>query len=139
MSSGLLIAIIDDDDSAREAAAGLVRALGFNVAGYPDAATFLATADMSQIGCIITDMRMAGMSGLALYNHLRTSGIFVPTILITAFPDNATRERAGRVGLAGYLSKPLAPAALLAAIRGAVDQSEPPTSMGPRTIEGEDA
>jgi FixJ family two-component response regulator len=139
MSSSLLIAIIDDDDSAREAAAGLVRALGFNVAGYPDAATFLATADMSQIACLITDMRMAGMSGLALHNHLRASSIFLPTILMTAYPDDATRDRAKRAGLADYLSKPLAPAALLAAIRRALEQSRPPTPAGRRTIQGEGA
>lgn len=108
MSSSLLIAIIDGDDSAREAASGLVRALGFGVAGYQDAAAFLATADVSQIACLITDMRMAGMSGLALHLHLRASSIFLPTILMTAYPEDATRERAERVGFVDYLSKPLA-------------------------------
>jgi FixJ family two-component response regulator len=138
MSSKLLIAIIDDDDAAREAAAGLVRALGFNVARYPSGAAFLATADVSQIACLITDMRMTGMSGLALHNQLRASGVFLPTILMTAYPDDATCDAAERVGLAGYLSKPLAPAALLASIRRALDQLEPPTPAGRRTTEGEE-
>ena len=64
MPSSLLIAIIDDD-SAREAASDLVRAWGFNVASHRDADAFPATADVSQIACLVTDMRMAGMSGLA--------------------------------------------------------------------------
>lgn len=139
MSSSLLIAIIDDDDSARDAAAGLLRALGFNVAGYSDAAAFLATADVSQIACLITDMRMAGMSGLSLHHYLRASGIVLPTILMTAYPDDPTRDRAERVGLAGYLSKPLAPAALLSGIRGALLQSEAPTPTARHTIGGEDS
>jgi len=139
MSSSLLIAIIDDDDSAREAASGLVRALGFSVASYQDAAAFLANADVSQIACLITDMRMAGMNGLALHLHLRASSIFLPTILMTAYPEDATRDRAERVGFVGYLSKPLAPAALLACIQGALDQSDAPAPTGQPTIEGEDS
>jgi len=129
MSSGQLVALIDDDDAAREAASSLVRALGYSVVAYPSAAAFLATAEMSQIACLITDMRMAGMSGLALHRHLTTSGIYLPTILTTAYPEDATRNRAERAGLVCYLSKPLAPGALRACIQGALDRAEASTPM----------
>src|SRR3546814_3856786 len=70
MSANLLISIIDDDESAREAVVGLVRALGFTATEFQSAAEFLKSSHLLQPACLIADMRMPGMTGLELYRHL---------------------------------------------------------------------
>lgn len=120
MPANLLVSIIDDDESAREAVAGLVRALGFDVAEFPGAADFLKSAQVSRTACLIADMRMPGMTGLDLYRHLITVGTPIPTVLVTAYPDEAVRARASKAGIRCYLAKPLEPDALLRCIRSAL-------------------
>lgn len=125
MSSGPLIAIVDDDESAREAVMSLVRALGFSVIGFASAAAFVEGVQRQRPACLIADVRMPGMGGVELHEELAASDGPVPTILMTAHPDDAARERALRAGVVAYLSKPLAPAGLLAAIRAAFAGSNP--------------
>src|SRR3546814_15822744 len=81
MSANLLISIIDDDESAREAVVGLVRALGFTATEFQSAAEFLKSSHLLQTACLIADMRMHGMTGLALYRHLIAVGTPIPTAI----------------------------------------------------------
>ena len=67
--------------------------------------------------CVIADVQMPGITGLELHNRLVASGEPIPTILITAFPDERTRERALQAGAIGYLTKPFSEDDLLACIR----------------------
>lgn len=120
MASTLLTAIVDDDESAREAVAGLVRSLGFMVAEFGSGVEFLQSDRLGQTACLIADMRMPGMTGLELHRHLLQSGTPVPTILMTAHADDAARSRALEEGIDCYLSKPLEPDRLLACIRSAL-------------------
>lgn len=120
MSVSLPISIIDDDQSAREAVAGLVSALGFTTAEFPSAADFLESGDMSRTACLIADVWMPGMTGLELYRYLIAAGTPIPTILVTAYPDEAMQTRALKAGIRCYLAKPLEPDALLACIRSAL-------------------
>ncbi|AMJ59981.1 response regulator [Bosea sp. PAMC 26642] len=99
---------------------GLIRALGFVAVGYPSAAAFLGSEHFLHACCLIVDMRMASMSGLELCRHIATSGRALPTILMTAYPDHATRVLAQEIGVRFYLTKPCNPDVLLKALRSTV-------------------
>ena len=115
-----LISIIDDDESMREAIKGLMRSLGYRVEAAASAQEFLSSRHVRRTSCLIADMQMPGMTGLELYQRLSTSGKRVPTILITAYPDDLVRERALSAGVVGYLSKPFEEDDLLACVRSAL-------------------
>jgi FixJ family two-component response regulator len=112
-----IISIVDDDLRVREATLGLLRAMGFHAEMFGGPQEFLASGRQHSTRCLIADMRMPGMSGLDLYNHLVASGAPVPTILITAAPVDHDREHALRAGVVSYLTKPFKAAELLASIR----------------------
>jgi len=120
MSEQPLISIVDDDQSAREAVAGLVRSLGFVVAEFESVADFLKSDLLSRTACLIADVRMPGMTGPELHNHLTAVGTPIPAVLITAYPDEAAHARALKAGVRCYLAKPLEPDELLACIRSAI-------------------
>ena len=75
------------------------------------------------VSCLIADVQMPGMTGLELYHHLSASGKPIPTILITAFPEDNLRKRALASGVFGYLSKPFEEDDLLACIRAALTRA----------------
>jgi FixJ family two-component response regulator len=118
-----LISIIDDDESMREAIKGLMRSLGYRVEAAASAQEFLSSRYVRLTSCLIADMQMPGMTGLELHRHLSASGKPIPTILITAYPDNGVRARALSTGVIGYLSKPFEEDDLLACIRSALTQA----------------
>jgi len=118
-----LISIIDDDESMREAIKGLMRSLGYRVEAVASAQEFLSSRHVRRTSCLIADMQMPGMTGLELYQRLSTSGKPIPTILITAYPDDGVRERALSAGVVGYLSKPFEEDDLLACIRSALTRA----------------
>ena len=120
MCDDLLISVIDDDGSAREAVAGLVRSLGFVVTEFESAADFLSSDALSRTACLIADVRMPGMTGPELYTRLVASSTPIPTILITAYADEAARAYHLKGGIRCYLVKPLKPDELLASIRSAI-------------------
>jgi FixJ family two-component response regulator len=119
-----LISIIDDDESHREAMRGLIRSLGFTVNAFPSALEFLESPDVRNTSCLITDINMPRMTGVELHQHLVQSGHAIPTILITAFPDDGIRASAMSDGLIGYLTKPCDEEALLRCVRSALKRSE---------------
>jgi len=115
------ISIVDDDPSAREGITDLVRSMGYNAQAFERAEDFLKSAQLDRIDCLITDLRMPGMSGLELHDQLRKSGVSIPTIVITAFPRDADRRRAEQSGIHCYLAKPCDEQHLLKCIRAAID------------------
>lgn len=117
----VLITVIDDDQFARNAVVGLVRSLGFSVSEFQSAAEFLESTCRARTACLIVDDRMPVMTGLGLCRHLIASGIPIPTIIVTAFPNDARRKDALRTGAKSYLAKPLEPDELLHCIRCAVE------------------
>jgi len=116
-----VIAIVDDDDSIREATMSLMRALDFSAEAYPCAEDFLTSGRLQRTSCLIADVRMPGMSGLELHRRLVLSGNPIPTVLITAHPDDGARARALEAGIIGYLTKPFDVDDLLGCIRSALD------------------
>lgn len=115
-----LISIVDDDELIREAVKGLMKSLGYRVEVAASADEFLRSPLVRRTSCLIADVQMPGMTGLDLHRHLSASGKVIPTVLITAYPDDGVRERALAAGVIGYLSKPFDDNDLLACIRAAL-------------------
>ena len=107
------IAVVDDDEAVRESTTDLLRALGFIAKAFPSADDFLRSNRIRITSCLIADVQMPGMSGLELYGRLIAAGNPIPTILITAYPDENIRARALSAGVTGYLVKPFSEKALL--------------------------
>jgi FixJ family two-component response regulator len=124
MFSRPLVAIVDDDQSIREATSNLLQSAGFLTATFADAESFLTSGE-PRAACLVADMRMPGMSGLQLHQHLIASGASIPTVLITAYPSDATRLRAREAGIVCCLAKPFAPDELLECVRGALAGTTP--------------
>ena len=119
-----VIAIVDDDQSVREALTSLVRSLGYVAIAFECAEDLLKSRRRASVSCLITDLQMPGMTGIELHNRLVASGEPIPTILITAFPDARSRERALQAGVIGYLPKPFSEDELLACIRSSLRPGE---------------
>jgi FixJ family two-component response regulator len=121
----IVIAIVDDDDSVREAVAGLVKSLGYGAVAFKSAAAFLNSTRRDGAACVIADVQMPGMTGPELHDQLIASGNPIPTILITAYPDETTRARALNAGVKGYLAKPFNEDELLACLSSVFDGPAP--------------
>lgn len=124
-SADRLVAIVEDDASARAAMVGLVRSLGFATAAFGSAAAFLRSDRVRRTGCLIADMQMPEMTGLELHRRLVATGRPIPTVLVTAHADEAVRALALQAGIRGYLAKPVRPEDLLDVIRAALAQPRP--------------
>jgi FixJ family two-component response regulator len=118
MPERAVIAIVDDDQSVREGMVDLVTAMGFHGEAFERAEDFLQSH--CDPDCVITDVRMPAMSGLELIDRLLASGKSIPTIVLTAFTQEADRARALRGGAICYMSKPFAEDQLLQCIRTAL-------------------
>jgi FixJ family two-component response regulator len=111
---------VDDDSSVREGVTDLLNSMGFDTETFESAEDFLASNLLGSTVCLITDGRMSGMTGFELHDHLVASGKRVPTILITAFPEETDRARALREGMFCYLPKPFNDNDLLGCLRSAI-------------------
>ncbi|MBS7540914.1 response regulator transcription factor [Ancylobacter lacus] len=109
MPLSLTVAIVEDDASARAALAGLVNALGCGTREFPDPIAFLSSRAPHEVHGLIADLRLPGMSGLALHERLRRDGRTLPTLILTAYPDADTRRHALEAGVADFLPKPVDP------------------------------
>jgi FixJ family two-component response regulator len=101
-----VISIIDDDASVRAALCSLVRSLGFSARTFDSAESFLGSPYLAETQCIVTDIQMSGMSGLDLQDRLQAAGNAIPTVFITAFPEEHVRGRAVAGGAIGFFPKP---------------------------------
>ena len=120
MSERPLISVVDDDQSFGDSMRRLLKALNYSVAVFPSAAQFLASAELTATACLIADIHMPEMTGVELYNHLVESGHAIPTILVTAHPDERRKECMLGRGVQCYLRKPLEEAALIDCLHNAV-------------------
>jgi FixJ family two-component response regulator len=91
----------------RETIEDLVKSLGFSARTFASAESFLQSSSIRETGCLILDVQMPRMSGVALQDHLSQNGFDIPIIFITAYPDEATKERALNAGAICFLRKPL--------------------------------
>jgi FixJ family two-component response regulator len=123
MRSAPLISIVDDDESIRESTRGLVRSLGYQAETFASAEEFLGSDRVGDTSCLITDVQMPGLSGIDLQRGLIDRGVQIPTIFITAFPEEVTRLRAMTAGAVGYLGKPFSEGSLLKCLDTALGNS----------------
>jgi FixJ family two-component response regulator len=117
------IAIVDDDPAVLKALSRLLRSRGFRVEKFESGQEFLAALPHGLPECLIVDLQMPGMSGLELHKHLVRNGIPIPTIMITAHGEAASRGRHEEASLAAFLLKPLQESTLFAAIDKAIGTS----------------
>jgi FixJ family two-component response regulator len=118
-----LISIIDDDESIRVATRMLLKLHGFLVHMFASAEDFLRSSSVHETCCLIVDVQMPGMDGLALQKRLRDDGNGTPIIFITAFPEERNRARAMAAGAACFLSKPFDGQTLLGCVDKALSKS----------------
>src|SRR5580692_11424586 len=83
-----LVSLVEDDRYFRDSMRRLMGSLGFNVEAFSSAANFLASPRLTETACLVADVHMPAMTGIELYEHLIEAGYVIPTILVTAYPDD---------------------------------------------------
>ena len=122
-SDGPIIGVIDDDESVRMGIRSLLRSLGFQVETFGSAEGLLAFARLDDIGCLIVDVQLPGMSGLDLQRQLAATKRDLPLTFISAHDDPAARRQALAAGAFAFLRKPFSENALIDAVRAALGRA----------------
>ncbi len=115
-----VITVVDDDPSVMRALQRLLRSAGFDVQLFGSAEDFLLYGNFRASDCLILDIHLTGMSGLDLLLQLRSAGVKIPVLLITAHDDPHAREQATELGAQAFLCKPLDPSVFLDSVRKAI-------------------
>ena len=123
-----IIAVVEDNQPFRESMQKLITLLGYTVESFPSAASFLASPFVAQTACLVADVNMPGMTGPELHRHLKQAGYKIPTILVTAYPDELIRDRALKDGVHCYLCKPVDDDHLERCLGSAMHPGEPRAS-----------
>ena len=110
------IAVVDDDESVRAAMGQLLRAASFAAVAFGSAEDFLGSPEAARVDCLIVDVNLPGMSGVALLQTLAARGSRIPAILISARDDLTTRELVRISGAVPFLRKPFGRGELFGAI-----------------------
>jgi FixJ family two-component response regulator len=125
MENRTLISVVDDDQPFRESMRKLMTALGYTVEAFPSATNFLASPCLDKTACLVADVQMPEMTGVELYRRLVDTGHAIPTILVTAYPNEAVRARALKDGIVCYLRKPVDDDHLERCLRSALQSGKP--------------
>ncbi len=116
--------VVDDDAAVRDSLSFLLGSADIGVRTYASAIEFLDHADAAASGCILTDIRMPGMSGLDLVQELKKRGLMRPVIVLTGHADVALAVEAMKAGVMDFIEKPFDDEALLSAVRTALARDE---------------
>ncbi len=116
-----VVFIVDDDNAMRDSLSYLLTAHGFNIQSFNSSEKFLAYFKPDMRGCLILDVRMPGMDGLALQNHLLDQHVNIPTIFITGHADIPTAITAIKEGGFDFLEKPVDETVLTKRIKEAIE------------------
>lgn len=122
---------MDDDEAIREALCDLLMVTGLECSAFDSAQAFLSGNAPPAADCLITDVRMPGMSGLDLLERIRADGSSLPVIVLTSVLDPGARARALDLGAQAWLTKPVADEALLAELRSAIGDEGWPDEPAP--------
>jgi len=122
-----VIAVVDDEEAIRDALSDLLLVMGYSCQTFDRAEAFLAAHTPNRFDCLITDIRMPGMSGLDLLQHLEAAGSTMPVIVVTSFDDPLIRSRAIESGAHAYLTKPVSDDVLLQSLKTALPGREIPS------------
>ena len=129
------ISIVDDDESARAAIQGVLKSVGWQARSFCSAEEFLGSDQLCETACLISDIRMPGMSGLELQARLVEEGLRIPIIFITAHGDSRMQARAMKAGAVAFLGKPFDDEVLLQEVRAALESGL--AGRNPNSCEGE--
>ncbi len=117
-----MVHVIDDDEALRDSLSFLLRTAKIEVTSYSSASVFLDVLPTANLGCIVTDVRMPGMSGIDLLRRLKELGIGVPVVVMTGHGDIPLAVEAMKFGAVDFLEKPFDDEVLLQAVRAALRQ-----------------
>jgi FixJ family two-component response regulator len=117
------IAVVDDDESVREALENLISSVGFEVRLFASAEAFLDSDAPLKTDCAVLDLGLPGISGFELQRKLAADGLRIPVIIITALGDDKSRTEADTAGAIAFLKKPFKEEELLAAIDSALKRN----------------
>ena len=120
MPRALMVSVVEDDPFFRGSMGRLMRSLGYSVELFSSAADFLASPRRVETSCLICDVQMPAMSGIDLHRSLIDAGCAIPTILVTAYPNDIDRARALNDGVVCYLGKPIDETLLIRCMRRAL-------------------
>ena len=126
MTKKVLVSVVEDDRFFRESMRRLMRSLGYTAEAFASAADFLASPHLGETACLISDVHMPTMTGIELYRRLIDTGRAIPTILVTAYPNDADRLRALNDGVVCYLRKPVDEEYLKGCLRAALASGASP-------------
>jgi len=130
-----IVHIIDDDEALRESLTFLLRTVQIEVQSHPSAIAFLDALPDTSSSCIITDVRMPGMSGVELLRRLKELNVAVPVIVITGHGDVPLAVEAMKSGAIDFLEKPFDNDVLLASIQSALRQQNGETKRHTERVE----
>jgi two-component system, LuxR family, response regulator FixJ len=122
MTSSGVVHIVDDDDAVRQSLAFLLSSSGLAVRLYDSATAFLSGLSGLQGGCLITDVRMSGMTGIELLHQLRAKACSLPAIVITGHGDVPLAVEAMKAGAVDFIEKPFDQEAILNAVKRALER-----------------
>ena len=125
MADRAIVGCIDDNDAVREALGGLLLSVGCAAVLFASAEAFLLHRGKGDMACLITDIRLGGMSGLELLRVLAADGDAIPAIVISSLDAPQLREQALRAGAVGFLCKPICDAELLVLLEGLLGRGSP--------------
>jgi len=114
------VAVVDDDPSMLRAAENLLDAHGFATKSFSSAEEFLGDPAVHQVDCLLLDIRLGGLSGIELWQQLKSPHPALPVIFMTALDDEAVRQQALQTGCIACLRKPFPAQQLMDAIKKAV-------------------
>ncbi|MCK5902188.1 MAG: response regulator transcription factor [Cocleimonas sp.] len=135
MANEATVFIIDDDDEVREALQLLMQSIGLHCETYPSAQSYLDAFNINSRGCLVLDVRMKGMSGLALQSHLATFPLHPPIIMITGHGDISMAVQALQAGALDFLEKPFNEQSLLESIYRAIEKDAQQRGEASKTAE----
>ncbi|HWM48222.1 MAG TPA: response regulator FixJ [Xanthobacteraceae bacterium] len=124
MTANATVHVIDDDDALRDSLGFLLASAGIEAQTYDSATSFLAALPRDAHGCVITDVRMPGMSGIELLRELKSVAPAMPVIVITGHGDVPLAVEAMKLGALDFIEKPFDDEALLASVRNALGRHE---------------
>jgi two-component system response regulator FixJ len=130
-----IVHVIDDDPAILASTCGFLTAKGFHVKTHDSAQDFLEKSGVQANGCVVTDVRMRGLTGIDLLSEMKRRCVALPVIIITAYADVRLVVEAMKRGAVNLLEKPFSNADLCAAIREAMAQSEAGIGIGSNSVD----
>jgi two-component system response regulator FixJ len=137
MAADAIVHVIDDDEAVRQSLEFLLRTAGVTARTYDSAAAFLNELPTIETGCVITDVRMPGLSGIDLLRRLSELQVKLPVIVITGHGDVPLAVEAMKSGAVDFFEKPYEDELLLGSVRSALDRSQQNASRDSKRAEVE--